>query len=47
MRRGDDFFILDARPRAAGNQLDDSKIESEPLPVPAPPAYPNKAFEYR
>ena len=47
VRRGDDFFILDARPRAAGNQLDDSKIESEPLPVPAPPAYPNKAFEYR
>ena len=27
VRRGDDFFILDARPRAAGNQLDDSKID--------------------
>ena len=27
VRRGDDFFILDARPRAAGNQLDDGKID--------------------
>ena len=50
-------IVVDNLPHATFNggdaQLDAAidylrrKIESEPLPVPAPPAYPNKAFEYR
>ena len=49
--------VVDNLPHATFNgsdaQLDAAidylrgKIESEPLPVPAPPPYPNKAFEYR
>ena len=50
-------IVVDNLPHATFNgsdaQLDAAidylrrKIESEPLPVPAPPPYPNKAFEYR
>ena len=50
-------IVVDNLPHATFNggdaQLDAAiaylldKIENEPLPVPAPPAYPSKAFEYR
>ena len=50
-------IVVDNLPHATFNggdaQLDAAidylldRIENEPLPVPAPPAYPSKAFEYR